>query len=294
MGEQKLFNLPGENFLAAAANHVLQTAGDFDVILRIHNRQVATVQPAGRVDGLLRAFGIVVVTAHDVVTAVAQFPMLAPRQNLARCRVDNPLFLVRHDFADRADSQFQGVVHFGHVANWRSLGHAAGDGDFTTMHFRHHAFHQFGRARRAGHDARAQGRQIKLAELRMVQLGDEHRGHPVQCRAALFRHTLQSVHRTEMRRGQHHCRAVRHAGKVAQHHAEAVIERHGDAESVEVTEPHALADPEAVVEDVVVREHRALGKASGAGGVLDVDNVIEIERGLPLSQGVRCDAFGAG
>ena len=43
---------------------------------------------------------------------------------------------------------------------------------------------------------------------------------------------LQSVQRTEMRRGQNHRRAVRHAGEVSQHHAEAVIERHGDAQPV--------------------------------------------------------------
>ena len=102
--------------------------------------------------------------------------------------------------------------------------------------------------------------------------------------AALLRHTLQGVHRTEVRRGQHHGRAVRHAGEVAEYHAEAVIERHRDAEPIVVREPHALADPEAVVEDIVVREHRALGKPGGAGGVLDVDNVVEIERGLTLGE----------
>ena len=111
----------------------------------------------------------------------------------------------------------------------------------------------------------------------MVQLSDEHRWHPVQRGAALLRHTLQSVPRAEMRRGQHHCCPVRHAGQVAQHHAEAVIERHRNAEAIAVREAHALADPEAVVKDVVVREHRAFGKAGGAGGVLDVDDVVEVE-----------------
>ena len=61
-----------------------------------------------------------------------------------------------------------------------------------------------------------------------------------------------------------HRGAVRHAGQIAQHHAEAVVERHRDAQAVVLGEAHRLADEEAVVEDVVVRQRRALGRAGGA------------------------------
>src|SRR5881296_3796713 len=50
-----------------------------------------------------------------------------------------------------------------------------------------------------------------------------------------------------VQRGQDHRCAVRHAGEVAQHHAEAVIERHRDAEPIAVCEAHPLANPEGVV-----------------------------------------------
>ena len=68
-------------------------------------------------------------------------------------------------------------------------------------------------------------------------------------------------------------RAMREAGQVAQHHAEAVVQRHRDAQPVGRRELHALADEEAVVQDVAMRQRRALGKAGGAAGELDVDRV---------------------
>ena len=46
----------------------------------------------------------------------------------------------------------------------------------------------------------------------------------------------------------------------------------------------ASADEEAVVEDVVVREGGAFREARRARGVLDVDGVVEIELGLPLTK----------
>ena len=76
----------------------------------------------------------------------------------------------------------------------------------------------------------------------------------------------------------HHAGAVGDAGEVAQHHAEAVIIGHRDAEPVVRRQPHRLADEIAVVDDVVVRQRRALRRARGAGGELDVDRVVELQR----------------
>jgi hypothetical protein len=69
------------------------------------------------------------------------------------------------------------------------------------------------------------------------------------------------------------------AGQIAQHHAEAVIQRHGNAQPVLGREAHAFANEKAVVEDVAVRQRRALGKARGAAGELDIDGIVVAERG---------------
>jgi hypothetical protein len=74
------------------------------------------------------------------------------------------------------------------------------------------------------------------------------------------------------------------AGEVAEDHAEAVVVGDRDAEAVLRREAHPLADEVAVVEDRVVREGRALGEAGGAGGVLDVDRVVELLLALPRRQ----------
>ena len=72
--------------------------------------------------------------------------------------------------------------------------------------------------------------------------------------------------------------------EVAHHHAEAVVERHRHADPVIGGVAAARADEVAVVEDVVVRQRRALGEASGAAGVLDVDRVVEGQARLALGQ----------
>ena len=56
--------------------------------------------------------------------------------------------------------------------------------------------------------------------------------------------------------------------------------------------PAALADEEPVVEDVVVRQGRALREAGGPAGVLDVDRVVERQAGLALGQQVTVAAVG--
>ncbi len=77
---------------------------------------------------------------------------------------------------------------------------------------------------------------------------------------------------------------MRDAGEIAQHHAEAVVERHGDAQPVLLGQPHRLPDEEAVVQDVVVGQRGALGVARGAAGELDVDGVVELKDILQLLQ----------
>ena len=74
-----------------------------------------------------------------------------------------------------------------------------------------------------------------------------------------------------------HRGTVGDASQVAQHHPEAVVEGHRDAEPVGLGEPEQLGGEEPVVEDVAVAQGRALGIAGGARGVLDVDRVLGAE-----------------
>ena len=63
------------------------------------------------------------------------------------------------------------------------------------------------------------------------------------------------------------------AAKVAHHHAEAVVERHWNADSVVFGVPTALTNEVAVIENVAVGKCCALRQTRGARGVLDVDGI---------------------
>ena len=75
-------------------------------------------------------------------------------------------------------------------------------------------------------------REVEALELGMAELGDEHGRHAVERGAALGLDRLQGRQRIETLRRIDHGGAVGDAGEVAQHHAEAVIERHRDADLV--------------------------------------------------------------
>ena len=159
------------------------------------------------------------------------------------------------------------------------FGHAVGDGDLAHVHLGDAALHHLDGARRARHDAGPERGQVEAREVRMVQFGDEHGGDAVERGAALGRHRLERGERLEAFRWEHHRRAVGDASEVPQHHAEAMIERHRNADAVALGEAHRLADEIAVIEDVVVGQRRALGGARRAAGELDIDGVVELEPG---------------
>ena len=62
-------------------------------------------------------------------------------------------------------------------------------------------------------------------------------GHAVQRRAALALHRAQHRQRVEALAREDHRGAVRDAAEVADHHAEAVVERHRDAHAVVRRQP---------------------------------------------------------
>ena len=106
---------------------------------------------------------------------------------------------------------------------------------------------------------------------------DEHGGDAVNGGRPL---ALDSVERGRGGEGlgrNDHGRAVDRGAESAQHAAEAVVERHRNADAVVGRHPLAVADVVGVQQQVAVRERGGLGKASSAGGVLNVNGVARLE-----------------
>ena len=70
---------------------------------------------------------------------------------------------------------------------------------------------------------------------------------------------------------------MRDACEVAQHHAETVVQGHGDAQPVLLREAHGFTDEKTVIEDIVVRQGGTFRRARGAGRELNVDGVIKLQ-----------------
>ena len=121
-----------------------------------------------------------------------------------------------------------------------------------------------------------------VTETGMVEHRDEHRRHTVQRRAAFGRHRFQCGNGIEARRRDDDAGPVRRATEVAHHHAEAMVERHRQADPIGLVVVDQLTDEVAVVQDVVMGERCPLWEAGRAGGVLDVDRIVERQLGHPL------------
>ncbi len=154
--------------------------------------------------------------------------------------------------------------------------------------------HDLDRAGRAAHHPRPQAGEVEAPELGLLELGDEHGRHAVERGAALVLDRLEHGAGLERLAGDDQARTVHHAGEAAEHHAEAVVERHRHAHPVELRVVQYAAREVGVVDDVVVRERRALGEARGARRVLDVDGLIRTKARLALDQLVRAQARAGG
>ena len=159
------------------------------------------------------------------------------------------------------------------------------------MHVAHDALHELGRAGRAGHDAGAQAGEVKGLEIGVFQLGDEHGRHAVERRAAFVVDGFQRSVRVEVLGWQHTAGTGCCTDKDGDHHAEAVVEGHRDAEPVLLREVHRHGCEPGVVEDVVMRQHHGLWKAGRARGVLDIDGIVDVELGGGLLQRFLRDRF---
>ena len=217
----------------------------------------------------------------------------SPRGSVSRVSgVDDLDLEVRVHGADRADLVLEGVVGAGLGRHRRGLGHAVADRDLLDAGLEELGHHR-GRARRAGHDAGAHRGQVVGRVVGQRPLGDEHRRHAVQRGAPLLRDRGEGQRRVETGCRDDHAGAVGGGREVAHDHAEAVVEGHRDADPVLLGVAAALTDEVAVVEDVAVRERRALRETGCAGGVLDVDGVAGLEVGLHHGQPLGAHLVGA-
>src|ERR1041385_8992938 len=158
MCEKEFLDFAGEYFLAAATNHIFESAGDLDVAVFIHYGHIASMKPTSGVDGIACGTRIIIVTAHYIIASIAKFTWPTARNGTASGWINDFLFLVRHHFANGTATQFNGIINLGHVTNRRRLSHTAGDCNLATMHFRNHAFHHLDRAWRACHNAGPESR----------------------------------------------------------------------------------------------------------------------------------------
>src|ERR1035441_7557429 len=191
MGVQEVLDFARVDVLSPADDGVFGAAPETEIAIGTHGGQVARVQPAFRIDDRGRGFGIVVVPLHDQVAAGAKFALLSDGQPFAGFGIGDLHFGIGQRRAHRGDAQFHGVVDARHGDHRRTLGLAVSDGHFGAMHALGYRAHDFDRAGRSGHHAGAQAGEIELLEVRVDQLGDEHRGHAVERGGALAVHRFE-------------------------------------------------------------------------------------------------------
>src|SRR5579872_6675180 len=93
-----------------------------------------------------------------------------------------------------------------------------------------------------------------LVEIRMAEHPDKHGGHTVQGSAFVPTDRGESGTCIEGFAGEDHGRAYRGAGQHPEHHAEAMVEGHGNTEPVGWTQRHRLGAVARVVDDIEMTE----------------------------------------
>src|SRR5690606_33342208 len=289
---EELFDLFRVDVFTTADHHVLDAAHDLDVTILVHGRQVAGVHPAGIVDGFPGLFLVVPVLQHHAVAAGTQFANLTSGHDVGGALVDNLGFQVRLGAAHGGDLLLERVEGTGLGGNRAGFRHAVGNLHFFHVHLAVDLLHHLSRADGAGHDAGAQGGKVVGVELRVGQFGDEHGGYAVQSGGFFLMHGLQYGFGVKAFARVDHGGAVGDATQVAHHHAEAVVQRHGDDQPVVLGQALAFTHKVAVVQDVVVGEGGAFRVTSGAGGELNVDGVIKLQLTLAFAQVGLGDLIG--
>src|SRR5690606_5619065 len=289
---EELFDLFRVDVFTTADHHVLDAAHDLDVTILVHGGQVAGVHPAGVVDGFVGFLFVVPVLQHHTVATGAEFADLAAGHNVAGAGVDDFGFQVGLGAAYGGDLFLERVEGAGLGGDRAGFGHAVGDLHFLHVHLAVDLLHHLSRADGAGHDAGAQGGKVVGVELRVGQFGDEHGGYAVQSGGFFLMHGLQYGFGVKAFARVDHGGAVGNAAQVAHHHAEAVVQGHGDDQPVVLGQALAFTHKVAVAQDVVAGEGGAFRVTGGAGGALDVDGVIKLQLVLAVAAVVFGDVAG--
>ena len=278
MGVDKLFDFLGVDVFSAADDHILEAAGDEEGSVRIAAGQIAGMEPAVGIDGGGGGIGHFIVALHDVITAGAELAVLTVRQFLAGFGIDDLALDMGEGIADGLGAELERIGPGGHGAAGGRLGLAIDTYDAAHIHFIRPggALHEFGRAAGTGHDACAHIGEIRLAVVLVVKHGDKHGGDAVETGDPLLVDTGEGVFRREIGQGADGG-SMGHGGRHGQDHAEAM--EHGDLDhhTVGGGKAHAVADTLAVVDDVVMGEHDALGETGGSGGVLHIADIVGLD-----------------
>src|SRR5262249_35183992 len=157
---QILLDLARRDVLTAPDDHVLEPAGDVDVAVRVHGRQVTGVHPARGIDRLGGLAGFPPVAEHHRVPARAQLTGNAAGHGRTGFRIDDLDLDVRMHSSDRGYPAVQRVVGPGLRGYRRGFRHSVGDGYLGHAHSVHDLLHDFDRAGRAAQDPGAQRAQV--------------------------------------------------------------------------------------------------------------------------------------
>ncbi len=121
------------------------------------------------------------------------------------------------------------------------------------IHFANDLLHHRLGAWRASHNAGAQAGQIKAIEFRVVELGDKHGRYAMQGGTFFLGDNAQDTVRFKGFTGEDSRRAMANTTQVANHHAEAMVERYGDAHLVFMGKTHHIAVDLAIIQHITVR-----------------------------------------
>ena len=173
---QKLLDLPRVNIFATANNHVFNTTDNTHVALFVHGGQVSGVKPPRFVNRLRRAFGVVPILTHYRISPGAYFSLLTHGHHTIGV-IDNLDFYPGHSPAYGFSATLQRIVGECHMVERTHLCLTVANEDIFHVHLGNDALHDFYRTGCARHNARSQGREIKLAKPGVIELGNKHGGN---------------------------------------------------------------------------------------------------------------------
>ncbi|MCY1262804.1 hypothetical protein D9M70_110930 [compost metagenome] len=268
---QHVFELVRVHVETGHQDHVFLAIDNAHEAIGLDQRDVAGLQPAFAVEDFIRGFLALPVALHDLRPLHAQFADFAQRL-LDTGIIDDFAQGRRYRNANGADLDVLDRVHRRHRAGF---GHAVAFADGATGH----RFPAFGRGQLQGHAPRQgdfQRGEVQLAEAFVVAQGHEQRVQANEAAELPLRQFLD--HRRQIARvadqdvvvaRQHH----RHAVKGERIDVVQRQRRDQDLATFIEVGAHQRLALQHVRHQVAVGQHRALGHAGGAAGVLQYSDI---------------------